>query len=62
MKTRITVVVTDIMGRTFLNKQYDMNGQSNIIRIDASSWTRQQYIVKVISDNGETMAIQKFIK
>jgi len=62
MNSRITVVVTDIMGRTFLNKQYDMNGQSNMIRIDASSWTRQQYIVKVISNNGETMAIQKFIK
>jgi carboxypeptidase T len=62
LNTKITVIVTDITGRTYLRKQYDMSGQNNMIRIDASSWNRQQYIVKVISDNGETMAIQKFIK
>ncbi len=62
LNAKITVIVTDITGRTYLRKQYDMSGQHNMIRIDASSWNRQQYIVKVISDNGETMAIQKFIK
>lgn len=62
MQSRITVIVTDITGRTMIQKEYDMRGQSNMIRIDVSSWKHQQYIVKVVNDNGETMAIQKFIK
>jgi hypothetical protein len=61
-KSRITVLVTDITGRTVASQRFDLNGQTSRIRIDASSWIRQQYIVKVIGDQGETLAIQKFIK
>jgi hypothetical protein len=39
-----------------------MTGQSNIIKLDVANWSRQQYIIKVMNENGETMAIEKFIK
>jgi hypothetical protein len=61
-KSGITVLVTDITGRTVARQRFEMNGQTNRVRIDASSWVRQQYIVKVIGEQGETLAIQKFIK
>jgi len=60
--SKLTVLVTDITGRTVLNKEYSMNGRNDLIRIDVSNWNRQQYIIKVINEGGETLAIQKFIK
>ena len=60
--SKIMVTVTDITGRTYLSKEYTMTGQSNTIKLDVANWSRQQYIVKVMNENGETMAIEKFIK
>jgi len=62
LRSKIRVTVTDITGRTYLSKEYNMTGQSNIIKLDVANWSRQQYIIKVMNENGETMAIEKFIK
>jgi len=62
VRSKIIVTVTDITGRTYLSKEYNMSGQSNIIKLDVANWSRQQYIVKVMNENGETIAIDKFIK
>jgi hypothetical protein len=61
LQSRITVMVTDITGRTVARQRFEMNGQTRV-RIDASTWVRQQYIVKVMGEQGETLAIQKFVK
>jgi carboxypeptidase T len=62
VKSKITLIVTDITGRTFLQKEYILNSQDYIIRLNVADWKRQQYIVKIVNDRGETMAIQKFIR
>ena len=61
LKTGVTVQVTDITGRMVARQRYDAQGQTRI-RLDASTWAHQQYIVQILGEQGETLAIQKFIK
>jgi hypothetical protein len=62
VRSNIRVQVTDMTGRTIFQRAYTLTGTERSLRLDAGSWPRQQYILKVVDEKGETLIIRKFIK
>ncbi|MCU0381233.1 MAG: T9SS type A sorting domain-containing protein [Chitinophagaceae bacterium] len=62
VRSNLRVQVTDMTGRTIYQRAYTFTGTERSLRLDAGNWPRQQYIVKVVDEKGETLVIQKFVK
>jgi carboxypeptidase T len=58
----LTLLITDIDGRIIHRQNTPSAAVNQNIDVNAASWKPQVYIVKVVGQNNEVLAIQKFIK
>jgi hypothetical protein len=58
----VTVVVTDITGKTLLRKQAAVQVGANNLQLDVMQLASGTYFVKLLCSNGCETAVQKFVK
>lgn len=61
-RDKVTLLVTDMTGRTILQKVADIEAGSNTIPVDISRFTIGSYLLKLVgSNNGESISV-RFVK
>lgn len=61
-KDKVTVMITDMAGRTVAQQVANVETGSNTIPVDISRLTNGTYMVKLVCSNDCTMAVGKFVK
>ena len=58
----IRIQIVDITGKAFYNETRTMDATVTEIKIDASAWKPQTYILKISDGSGESLLYQKILK
>ncbi|HMK25760.1 MAG TPA: T9SS type A sorting domain-containing protein [Chitinophagaceae bacterium] len=61
-KDKVTMIVTDIAGRTVIQQQLNVETGSSTIPLDISRLTNGTYMVKLVCSSNCEMAVGKFVK